>query len=249
MRNRAVVRWLAFGILLAAGGCSKSTPSSSSGAGSGSNPGASSGSGAGSAAGSGADPSSGDSGRVDPSKLTEMSVPQPPPPVVVDAGTILAVTLNQSISSKTNNEGDRFDALLAAPVNVDGKEILPAGAKVSGTVTLAHSAGRFQGHAALGVTLNSITVNGSKYAIQATSVENASKGRGKRTATGAGGGAVLGAIVGGLAGGGKGAAIGAGVGAGAGTAGAAYTGNRDITFPAETRLSFKLTQAVSVTPQ
>jgi hypothetical protein len=49
-----------------------------------------------------------------------------------------------------------------------------------------------------------------------------------------------------LAGGGKGAAIGALAGAGAGTAGAAYTGNKEIVLPAESTVSFKLTRAVEV---
>lgn len=53
------------------------------------------------------------------------------------------------------------------------------------------------------------------------------------------GGAGAGAAIGGLAGGGKGAAIGALAGVAAGTIGAT-TGNRDITLPAETALSFKL---------
>jgi hypothetical protein len=55
-----------------------------------------------------------------------------------------------------------------------------------------------------------------------------------------GGGAGLGALIGGLAGGGKGAAIGALAGAGAGTAGAGLTGNRDVTLPAESVVSFQL---------
>ena len=45
---------------------------------------------------------------------------------------------------------------------------------------------------------------------------------------------------------GDGAAIGAGAGAGAGTAGAAFTGKRDITIPAETRLRFKLKEPLEV---
>jgi len=56
----------------------------------------------------------------------------------------------------------------------------------------------------------------------------------------------LGALIGGLAGGGKGAAIGAGVGAGGGTAGAALTGQRDIRYPPETRLRFRLKEDLEV---
>ena len=47
-----------------------------------------------------------------------------------------------------------------------------------------------------------------------------------------------GAIVGGLAGGKKGALVGGLAGGGAGTAGSAFTGDADITLPAETVLIF-----------
>jgi hypothetical protein len=53
-------------------------------------------------------------------------------------------------------------------------------------------------------------------------------------------------VIGGLAGGGKGALIGAAAGAGAGTAGAAYTGNKEIVLPAESTLSFKLAEPLTV---
>src|SRR5581483_3096072 len=72
------------------------------------------------------------------------------------------------------------------------------------------------------------------------------KGKGKRTAVAVGGGAGLGALIGGLAGGGKGAAIGAAAGAGAGTAGAAFTGNKDIVLPAESTVSFRLVQPLEI---
>jgi hypothetical protein len=59
----------------------------------------------------------------------------------------------------------------------------------------------------------------------------------------------VGAIIGAIAGGGKGAAIGAGAGAGAGTAGAVFTGNRDITIAAETKLNFQLTDSLEIPGQ
>jgi hypothetical protein len=169
-----------------------------------------------------------------------------PKPTVVDAGTVITVTIDETISSKTNNVGDHFDASVATPVIVDDKQVIPVGAKASGTVTQAQSAGKVQGNAVLGVTLESITVKGRTYRIQSAVVEEAGKGRGKRTAVGAGGGAVAGAIIGAIAGGGKGAAIGAAAGAGAGTAGAAFTGERDVTLAAETKLSFKLTAPLEI---
>lgn len=167
-------------------------------------------------------------------------------PIVVPAETVIVVTLDQTVSTKTNEAGDAFAATVAAPVTVDGSEIVPQGAKAAGHVTTADKAGRVKGGARLELNLDSLTVGGQEHQIHTAAVEEEGKGRGKRTAIGAGGGAAVGAIVGAIAGGGKGAAIGAGVGAGGGTAGAVFTGNRDISIPAETKLRFRLTQAVEI---
>jgi len=169
-----------------------------------------------------------------------------PKPIVIAAGTKLEVTADQSVSSKDSNSGDRFDASLAEPVVVGDKVVIPKGAKATGTVTDAKSAGRFKGNAAITLTLSSITVHGQEYRLKTTEVTESGKGRGKRTAVGAGGGAAVGAIIGALAGGGKGAAIGAGAGAGAGTAGAAFTGDKDITIEPETKLTFELQEPLEV---
>jgi hypothetical protein len=169
-----------------------------------------------------------------------------PKPIVVQAGTPIRVTVDQSVSSKTSNPGDHFEASLAAPVIVGEKVVIPSGARARGTVIVAKSAGKFKGKAELSVALDSITVHGESYSLKTTSVTEAGKGRGQRTAVGAGGGAAVGALIGAIAGHGKGAAIGAVAGAGAGTAGAAYTGERDITIAPESKLNFKLKEPLEI---
>ena len=167
-------------------------------------------------------------------------------PFVVKPGTEIVVVADQSVSSKDNNAGDHFDASVAQPVVVGDRVVIPKGARASGTVVDAKSAGRFKGNAELTVALDTVTVKGREYRVKTTHVTESGKGRGKRTAEGAGGGAVVGALVGALAGRGKGAAIGAAAGAGAGTAGAAMTGERDITINPESKLSFKLENALEI---
>jgi hypothetical protein len=169
-----------------------------------------------------------------------------PPPIIIPAGTTISVTVDQSVSSKDSDAGERVQASLAEPIIVDGRQVIARGAKVSGTVTDAKSAGRFKGNAELGITLSSLEVGGRSYTIHTSTYSEASKGRGKRTAIGAGVGAGAGALIGALAGGGKGAAIGAGAGAGAGVAGTALTGSRDITIAPETKLNFKLARALEI---
>ena len=61
--------------------------------------------------------------------------------------------------------------------------------------------------------------------------------------------AAVGAIIGAIAGGGKGAAIGAGVGGGAGAGDVLLTRGKPVTFPSETRISFRLRTPVTITEQ
>ena len=166
--------------------------------------------------------------------------------VTVPAGTVITVRLGETLSSKTSEAGQGFSATVAQPVQVNGEAVIPSGSTAHGTVVAAHPLGRFKGGALLEVRLNSVNVNGSDMNIRTSAVARSMKGKGKRSLVMAGGGAGLGALIGGLAGGGKGAAIGAVAGGGAGTAGAAFTGNKDIVLPAETALTFKLTQPLEV---
>jgi hypothetical protein len=162
------------------------------------------------------------------------------------AGTAIDVTVDEAVSSKTNNNGDHFAASIATPVNANGREILAKGAAVSGTVTDSKSAGRFKGNAELTLTLTSVKVAGKGYNLKTSDYTDKTGSRGKREILSTGIGAAAGAAIGALAGGGKGAAIGAGAGGGAGAAGGALTGERDVEVPAETKLTFTLSEPLNV---
>jgi hypothetical protein len=166
--------------------------------------------------------------------------------VTIPQGTSLTVQLAEALGSKLSQPGQSFSATLADPVQAGGKTVIPAGAAAKGTVVDAKPLGRFKGGASLEVQLTSITIHGTEHEIQTAAVSQTAKGKGKRTAVLAGGGAGLGALIGGLAGGGKGAAIGAAAGAGAGGTGAAFTGNKDIVMPAESAVTFTLSQPLRV---
>lgn len=173
-------------------------------------------------------------------------LPPPPKPLIIPANTVLSVVLDQAVGSKISTPGQAFSATVQAPVEVDGKTAIPKGARASGIVKDAKPAGRFKGGAVLSLTLTSITVRNEDYNVQTTAPTENSTGKGKRTAGLVGGGAGGGALVGGLAGGGKGALIGGLIGAAAGTGGAGLTGNRDITLPAETPLTFRLVEPLEI---
>lgn len=182
----------------------------------------------------------------------QAAAPPPPPkpapkPIVIPAGTVLNVRLDQPISSKTSQTGDPFHASVSSPIVIQGKTIVPTGARASGTVTDAKDAGRFKGAATLTLALKTVAIGGKQYAVQTAPATKTSKGKGSRTAKMVGGGTAGGALIGGIAGGGKGAAIGALVGAGAGTAGSA-TGNADINLPVETVMQFQMMTPITLPP-
>ena len=165
----------------------------------------------------------------------------PPPPPTVPAGTLVAVRVTERLSASQNEVGDPFTGTLAEPLVHHGTVVFPRGTRVAGTIVAAKGRGRFKGSGALGIELTSI----GGIRARTSEYEQEDKGRGQRSAGFIGGGTGLGAILGGIAGGGKGALIGGLAGAGAGTAGAAFTGKRDVIIPSESLVRFRLTQPLA----
>lgn len=166
--------------------------------------------------------------------------------LAVEAGTPIHVRLDHSLSSRSATPGDAFHATVSQPVTVDGKVVIPAGALAHGTVVHARPSGRLSGRAQLQLRLEAIEVNGESYAVETNTLGRSGGSHKKRNIALIGGGAGVGALIGGLAGGGKGVLIGGPVGAGAGLAGAALTGKKDFVLPAETGLTFRLQEPVSL---
>lgn len=161
-------------------------------------------------------------------------------------GTTISVSVDETVSSKDAQAGQKVAGSVAENVTENGKVIIPKGSKANLAVASAQSAGKFKGQPKLWLRLVSVEVKGKTYAMTANWAGQTGASRGKRTAVGAGGGAAAGAVIGALAGGGKGAAIGAAVGAGAGTGAAAMTGKTEVEIRAEQKVSFRLKTALTL---
>ena len=167
--------------------------------------------------------------------------------VTIQAGTSLAIRVDQRISVKTSHPGDTFTGEVAEPiVDPNGKAIVPKGTQVSGVVDAANKRGHFKGASILELRLTSMTLDGTPYHLRTADLMEHKKGKGKRSAAMIGGGAGLGMLIGGIASGGTGMLIGGLAGGGAGAAGAGLTGNRDLDIPAETVVHFKLAEDLVV---
>jgi len=172
----------------------------------------------------------------------EPAAPAAPTSVTLPVNTRLNVRLSQTLNTKDVNDGQAFAGRLSTPVVVGGTTVFAAGTRVNGVVVDSKSPGKFKGEGVLTIRVVSVGNESVRTNVRSQVV----KGKGKRTAGFIGGGAGLGAIIGGVAGGGKGAAIGALAGGGAGTAGGALTGNKEVEWPAETVLTFRLAAAKTV---
>ena len=249
MRSRKSILILMMAVVLVFAGCSGSTETGSSDS-------ASGGSGAAKATAPKAAPAAtkGSSSGTAPSGSAAGSTAAPPAlsaaasPVTLATDTELDVRLISALSSKTSKDGDTFSASLDKAIEVDGKTVIPKGADVIGKVTRAIPSGRLKQRAELWVTLSSMKAGGKNYDIATSTTGHKEGNKATRDVLFIGGGAGGGAAIGAIAGGGKGAAIGAAIGAGAGTAGAMLTGKKDIEFPAETQLRFRLTNPVAIQP-
>jgi hypothetical protein len=190
-------------------------------------------------------------------EFTERKPPPPPPPapsparapaaITVPAKTMVNVRLTEAIDVDATKAGATFRALVDDPVMIDGKVIIPRSAAVVVQAVRVEQSGTIKGSDKISLKANSISFGGRTYEVVTAYVEAKGSGEGKRSARKIGGGVGLGAIVGGIAGGGEGAAIGAAVG---GVTGAvvASQGQEHLNLPAETRLQFQLSAAITVQP-
>ena len=180
-------------------------------------------------------------------------VPAPPPPlepahVTMKPGTMISVRLNQALSSDRSRQGDVFGGTLDQPLEIDGFVVAERGARVEGRVSEVQEAGRVKGLAQLTLKLTRLhTSDGQSIPIRTTEFVEQGPASKKEDAEKVGAGAVLGTIIGAIAGGGKGAAIGAAAGGAAGAGTVAATRGKPAVLPVETRVSFRIDQAVEIT--
>lgn len=169
----------------------------------------------------------------------------------ISAGIDIPVRTSETIDA-TEADGRIFTGVVDEDVfDDDGRVAIPRGSTAELMVKKTGNE--------LSIDLESLTVNGERYAVDADAAAVGTTGLGstietgagsiganKDTATYIGGGALLGAVIGAIAGGGKGAAIGATVGAAAGAGAQIYTHGRKVSVPTESLLTFRLSEELAV---
>jgi hypothetical protein len=186
---------------------------------------------------------------VQPPPVVEEKKPvRVPQTVTIPAGTLLTVRVDQTLSTQTVQTGEAFRASLDQPLVIDGFVIAERGARVEGRVVESDPGGRTRGTARLSLELVRLnSSDGQRLRLQTESFSKQAEKETKRDVAKIGAAAGIGAAIGAIAGGGKGAAIGAAVGGAAGTGGVMATRGGPAEIPAETRMTFRLRDPITVT--
>ena len=167
---------------------------------------------------------------------------------IIDADTTLKVRTTSAIDVQTADGLVYTGTVDEDVLDRDGLVAIPEGSTVE---LMARKEGN-----EMTLDLESVTVNGQRYAVLADQSTVGTSGQleagartigaNRDTATYVGGGALLGTIIGAVTGGGKGAAIGAAVGAAAGAGAQIVTKGRSVYLPAESLVTFRLARRLSV---
>jgi hypothetical protein len=176
-------------------------------------------------------------------------------------GTLLQTRNLQALSTATTLPGTRFTAEIMAPVEKDGRVIIPIGSTLEGEVTQVHSGHRISGAASLHLETRDILLpDGTRYIVHAQLTDTSQspfkvtdEGTLKRrdntkeniavASLTTGSAAAAGALLGG----GVGAVVGAGVGAGISTV-MWLKESRQATLAKDVRMIFSLTTPIMLTP-
>ena len=170
---------------------------------------------------------------------------------IIPNNTKMTAVLQNVISTKVSQDGDRFQMNVTSPAQYNG-------AIIEGRVAKAERSGRVSGRANVSLIFDTIRMrNGQTYRFaglvdqvraangEEVSVNNEGTVRDdsqtKKTVTRSAIGAGLGAIIGAIAGGGKGAAIGAVVGGGAGAGSVLIQGKDDVELENGTQFTITAT--------
>lgn len=166
---------------------------------------------------------------------------------LVPQGTALTLDLETRLGTKTSRVGDAFDAAVASPVSVDGRAVVPAGARVAGRVILCEQPGKASGRGRMQLAFDRLAFAGHTYEIGSRSAIFESRSGARKDREAVGGGAAAGAVVGGILGGSLGsAARGAVIGGAAGAGVALATRGPQLEFAPGTKIRFSLDQPVEV---
>jgi hypothetical protein len=181
-------------------------------------------------------------------------IPEPLPPpapitrsLTIPTNSVIGIRIERGVSSETARLEDKVAARVTRDVRVDDAVVIPAGAKLEGTVTLVERGGRFKERARIGIQFTTLVIDDARVRIQTEKIVREGEAPTKDSSAKIGASAVVGTILGAVIGGGKGAAIGGAAGAGAGGAAVMAGGRNEVAIAEGAALTVRLAEPIELT--
>jgi hypothetical protein len=171
---------------------------------------------------------------------------------IVPVGTTLQLSLNEMLSTRSNEAGDAFTATLTSHVmDADGSVLIPAGATLRGRVTGVQKSGRVGETAVLSLAFEALSFGDESYPLEASVVSanpervsrESTAGQVGKVAVGTAAGAILGRVIGRDT---RSTIAGAVIGAAAGTAIAMGTADVDAVLKEGSAMVIRTETPVSI---
>ena len=163
-------------------------------------------------------------------------------PVVVPAGSVLRVRIDDGLDSQQAQVGNTFNGIVLRNIMAGGNIAIPRGTAAMGTIVEVQGRGR----PVLALQITQLMLDGVAYPVVTDAWSRPGMSRAPQAVNNGFG--VIGAQIGGVSGGGGGALLGVGLVGATGVATTMAVGGRgSVVIPAEAILSFHLMQPVNVT--
>lgn len=180
----------------------------------------------------------------------------------VPAGSTLHCRLTQTLTTRSNAQGDAFAATVTEPLPVSAPSVIPVGSTIQGRISWIERPGRFRGVGEMHLTADKLILpdgrsfpvstvlltTDNQNGVKVVGEEGVVKGPSsslrtlKEVGIGMGGGGFLGTLIGGF----HGAVIGGAVGGAAGFVDTLRRRGQDLKLPMGTQLNFELTQPLDL---
>jgi hypothetical protein len=167
--------------------------------------------------------------------------------VVLPAGTLVSVRINQAMDSRNTQPGMTFDGVVMGDVVAGGSVAIPRGANVQGHVVDTHPGGDLRGRGGLALELTEVYLEGHPYPLTTEAWTHQGYDKTGQTVGNTLGLGIVGATIGAIAGGGPGALLGAGIGGAVGITTSAVSHQGEATVPSEAIVTFRLSQQAALT--
>jgi len=168
------------------------------------------------------------------------------PGVEVPSGTSMSIRLTSTISSETAKAGDAWTGVVAAPVVVGDKVVIPVGSGVDGVVEGVQAAKRGS-RAMLDLAVENVSADGRVHDVAATGEPVVAGSPRARNLGAIAGGAAAGALIGKAVGGdGEDAAVGGVIGGAAATGVVAASKGYQVVLKSGTLMTFSTSKSVNI---